>query len=85
MKNIELTQAELQLLVSLLKDKIDSAQSHVTYMKSKCAELYELCDPDEHSLKDSFDSLNQYKDALRYWKNQNNKLSAIQAKLKRAR
>lgn len=82
---VELTQAELQFLVQLLKDRIGPTQSLARFMKSKCAELYELCDPNDGSTEDDFYYLNFQKDALRYWKNKNNKLSAIQAKLKRAR
>ena len=77
-----LTQSELQALVSVLSLNISRIEELISYSKDSIEYCYSQCNPDDPLTAYFFEHLNSNKDYLRYLKSKKNKLAKIQAKLK---
>ena len=79
----ELTFAELQLISSALKSRLDFLNANVGSLKDEIQYCYERCDKEDASTKDWFSNLNAAKNILREYNKEKNKLAEIQRKIKR--
>ena len=78
-----LTQSELQALVSVISFNISKIEECISDIKIDIKYCYSKCNPDDPLTASFFEVLNDNKDYLRYLNSKKNKLAKIQAKLKR--
>jgi hypothetical protein len=79
---MNITRRQAQFLKNFLADYIDAMEEAKLLLKEEASVLYDLSDPDDSGTKNHFDQLNAHRDAIRYCKKQQNKLSEIQREVK---
>lgn len=80
-----LTQSELQFLTKFIADVQNKVYLIFPELKYQIQEAWMLCDPDDESTKENFKILNELKTFRNAVKEQNNKISNVQRKLKKMR
>lgn len=81
--NLNLTQSELQSLISFNANIIYNLEEEIRDTKYYINYHFKLCNPEDSNTAIDFYRLNLQKDNLRSLRKQKNKLAIIQAKLKR--
>jgi len=81
----QLTKQEIQFLVMILRDQLNSAAEARGGMKQYIGDLWNQCDPDNPSTYYEFEKMNCMKTDLRVFEKQYKKLQGIQNKLKKMR
>lgn len=84
-KTTTLTQAQVQSLVSLLKENIQIEQHMLKDARKLTASYWNYCNPTDDGTKEYFYSLNYFKDIARTHKEKIAKLNKLQNTLKKMR
>lgn len=84
-KNVNLTQAQVQQLICILKENISIEHSMLKDTKRQASIYWNYCNPDDPSTKEYFHTLNYFKDVSEQFKQKIAKLNKLQNTLKKMR
>lgn len=84
-KNITLTQAQLQSLVSLLKEDLAVEQSILKDARKQSSIYWNYCNPTDPTTKEYFYTMNYFKEITKAQKQKIAKLNKLQNTLKKMR
>lgn len=84
-KNITLTQAQLQSLVSLLKEDLAVEQSILKDARKQASIYWNYCNPTDPTTKEYFYTMNYFKEITKAQKQKIAKLNKLQNTLKKMR
>ena len=84
-KTTTLTQAQVQSLVSLLKENIQIEQHMLKDTRKQASTYWNYCNPTDPATKEYFYSMNYFKDLVKEGKEKIAKLNKLQNTLKKMR